>query len=288
MLPNFLIIGAQKAATTWLEACLGEHPDVFIAREKELYFFNVHFDKGLAWYESHFDDWSGQAIVGEATPGYISHPEAAQRIRDTLGQIKLIASLRHPVDRAYSAFWHHLRAGRITPGTNFYTFFQQENPLEIRSRGFYYNQLSRYLEHFDQESVLVLIYEEMFHNGQQTINRCLAFLGLDTDFKPNALTARVNKGGKDISIFHSRTQALRNKLRKARVMTLLPQGPRRRLFLAGHHIFNRMAFELGPKKKRYKRIEDDLRQKLLNDYMKDIEQLEKLLGRDLSIWYAPS
>lgn len=77
MLPNFLIIGAHKAATSWLARCLGEHPDVFMSERKELYFF-THIEKGLDWYKAHFNTWSGEAAVGEATPGYIVNPEESR------------------------------------------------------------------------------------------------------------------------------------------------------------------------------------------------------------------
>ena len=69
MLPNFLIIGVQKAATSWLAACLQEHPDVFMSKEKEVHFFDKHFDKGQLWYEAHFADWAGhEARIKYAEP----------------------------------------------------------------------------------------------------------------------------------------------------------------------------------------------------------------------------
>ena len=72
-LPTFLIIGAQKSATRWLRLNLGLHPDVFAA-SAELEFFNngVRFrDEGTDWYRGKFSGWNGEAIVGEATPGYM-------------------------------------------------------------------------------------------------------------------------------------------------------------------------------------------------------------------------
>jgi hypothetical protein len=288
MLPNFLIIGTQKAATTWLAACLGEHPDVFIAKKKEIYFFNVHFDRGLDWYEAYFSDWSGQIAIGEATPGYISHPDAPERIRATLGNVKLIASLRHPVDRAYSAFWHYLRAGRIPPDADFCTFFRQNDQFEIRSRGYYFAQLSRYFEYFPRENLLVLIYKEIFQDSQQAITNCLKFLEMDLQFEPSALTVKVNRGGRDIGIFHGQALALRPTLLRAANMHLLPRPLRKLLFAVGRRAFAKLAFEGGAKKRHFERLGDDLRRELLSDYMPDIRRLEGLLDRDLSIWYEPS
>jgi hypothetical protein len=292
MLPNFLIVGAQKAATTWLATCLREHPGVFIPQHEEIYYFNTQFDRGLEWYESHFSDWSGQAAVGEATPGYLSNPDAPGRIRATLGDVKLIANVRHPVDRAYSAFWHHLRNGQIPPDADFRTLFRQDDQLGIRSRGFYSVQLNRYLEHFAPENLLVLIYEEIFRDGQQTINNCLKYLAVDPQFEPQALDARVNRGGRDISAFHSQARRLRgasgSALRRLTDTRLFPRALREPLFALGRRAFEKLAFEGRAKKRHFERLDAGLRQELLGDYRADITQLEDLLGRDLSIWYEPS
>lgn len=288
MLPSFLIIGAQKAATTWLATCLGEHPDVFVAPEKEIYFFNVCFDKGLAWYESHFGDGADRAAIGEATPGYISHPEAPSRIRAMLGDVKLIASLRHPVDRAYSAFWHYLRAGRIHPDTDFRVFFCQSDAFEIRSRGYYAVQLGRYLEHFAREDLLVLIYEEVFQDSQQAIADCFAFLGVDSQFRPHALAARIHVGSRDISLLNRQVHSLRSRLRRVVDADWVPPSVQKLVYKVGRRAFRKLAFEMGPKKKHFERLEDGLRRELLDEYIPDVKQLEELLVKDLSIWYGSS
>ena len=276
MLPNFLIIGAEKAATTWLARCLDEHPDVFIPEGKEIYFFTRHFQEGLAWYESHFSGWSGQKAVGEGTVEYISEPEAPGRIRATLGdEVKLIASLRHPVDRAYSAFWMHLSRGRIPADTDFRTFFYQGS-YGLRKRGYYFVQLSRYLEDFPRENLLVLVYEEIRRDGEKAVRDCLGFLGVDTQFVSDTLVARVNKGV-DLSVLHHQVWGLREAVRS------LPQCVEKPLVSIG-----RRAFVWVPKRRRYEPLDKGLRQEMMSEFMVDVRQLEDFLGRDLSIWYAPS
>src|SRR5262245_12635623 len=108
-LPTFLIIGAQKSATRWLRTNLGLHPDVY-AVDEELWFFNDinhRFTKrGLPWYRAQYDGWSGEPLLGEATPGYmmLRHDPAlvAERIGEVVPDVRLIAVLRNPVDRAQS------------------------------------------------------------------------------------------------------------------------------------------------------------------------------------------
>jgi hypothetical protein len=199
MLANFLIIGAQKAATTWLADCLVEHPDVFMTQPKEIHFFNHDFDKGIAWYEAYFQDWAGQSAIGEATPGYLNHPAAPERIKATLGdEVKLVASLRHPVDRAYSAFWHYTRRGHIPPETDFATFFHRiatgatEDRFGLYTRGLYFAQLSRYLEYYPRDHLLILLYEDLRKDNERAIQECLEYLDLNSQFVPESLKSKPN------------------------------------------------------------------------------------------------
>lgn len=272
MLPNFLIVGAQKAASSWLKVCLQEHPDVYIYEQGEIHFFNDHFEKGVAWYESHFDDWSGQKAVGEKSPIYLSHPDTPGRIKEVLGDVKLIVSLRHPVNRAYSEYWHILESGRIPANVEFRTFYQQRD--QLHNRGNYIVHLKRYFEHFPRENILVLIFEEMKQHPQEAIAECLTFLNVDPQFTPDKLRSKVNKS-KDVSV-------LQRQLRNIRLgMKSLPPNLQRPLINIGRSIFSFL-----PKQRNYVSLSEDTRQELLNDFLPGIKQLESLLGRELSIWYT--
>ena len=119
-LPTFVIIGAQKSATRWLRTNLGEHPDIFAARSEMHFWNNGHRVRklGIEHYAEQFEGWRGERIVGEATPGYMiwrHHPAlVAQRIDEHLPDVRLIAILRNPIDRAQSAMVS-------TPGQRPYT-----------------------------------------------------------------------------------------------------------------------------------------------------------------------
>jgi hypothetical protein len=114
-LPAFIIIGAQKAGTTSLYKYLRQHPNIVPALKKEVKFFDCNYDLGLDWYRSHFPYHSklnGQKMTGEASPHYLFHPLAARRIANVLPEVKLIALLRNPVERAYSHYQLNVRRGR--------------------------------------------------------------------------------------------------------------------------------------------------------------------------------
>jgi hypothetical protein len=283
MLPNFLLIGVEKAATTWLAKCIGEHPNVFMADEKELHFFNYRYERGLAWYESHFNGWSGQAAIGEATPGYIYSPDAHRRIKAILGdQVKLIVTLRHPVDRAYSAFGQYMRQGRSPPAADFQKSLQ-EDVLHLRRRGCYAADLKRYLTFFPRENLSVLIFEEIKKDNLKSLINCFAFLGVTSQFIPESLNVRANKGT-DLRLFHNRLIALRRYL--AAKTELLPGKMRQPALEVGRWIYKNLILERLPKQTLYEPPNPELRQELLQDFMTDIRQLEDLLDRDFSIWYS--
>lgn len=287
MLPNFLIIGAQKGATSWLARCLDQHPDAFVP-EWEVHFFNHRFSKGLEWYESQFHEWSGEPVVGEKSPGYLNYVETPGRIRETLGdKVKLIASLRHPIDRAYSAFWQFVKRQQVPADADFRTVFLQEDQFGMRDRGLYYTHLTRYLEHFARENMLILIYEELRYDNEKAITECFDFLGLDrakidgSPAVPKTVGAQVNQG-RDLKRFHGTAVALRRSI--AGTMMRLPRKVREPLLGTGRKAFEQVLRRL-PEERSYKRLDPGVRQELLQEFMPEIKQLEELLDRDLSIWY---
>jgi hypothetical protein len=99
---NFLSIGAPRAGSTWIARNIGQHPDIYVHREKELHFFDLHYEKGIQYYEELFSDWSGESAVGKVTPAHFYKPNVAPLINEHFPNMKLIVSLRNRVERAYS------------------------------------------------------------------------------------------------------------------------------------------------------------------------------------------
>lgn len=215
-LPDFIIIGAQKAGTTFLYHLLSQHPYVEPATKKEVHYFDTGFDKGMDWYRSHFPLQKGReeqrVLTGEASPYYLFHPHAARRAAQTVPDVKLIALLRNPVDRAYSDYQHKVREGRERLGFQEAIETEEERLRGERekmindehyqspeyrrfsylSRGVYADQLKEWHEFFDREQLLMLESEDLFKDPHKTFGRVLEFLNLP-DWQPEVSDVR-NEG----------------------------------------------------------------------------------------------
>jgi hypothetical protein len=190
--PAFMIIGTQKGGTTSLHHYLNEHRGVTMAFKKEVHFFDYFFFKGTNWYLAQFPLRSESAQTGEASPSYLSHPDVPRRVHATFPDVKFIALLRNPVDRAYSH--HQMQYRRGNDPLSFEDAIAQEperlrgsNPDMVRgnwrrysyvSRGIYVEQLARWLELFPREQFLFIKSEEFFREPGRLFDQVLRFLEL--------------------------------------------------------------------------------------------------------------
>jgi hypothetical protein len=143
-LPDFVIVGATKAATTWLSHNLSAHPEVFLPSQ-ELHYFSRFYDRGEDWYAAHFQGARATQRIGEKSASYLPHPEAAQRLRRLLPPAKLIAQLRHPVERAYSDYCMHYRRGEVSRDIDRYLDPARTPIPRLLEDGFYHRHLTGFL-----------------------------------------------------------------------------------------------------------------------------------------------
>jgi hypothetical protein len=196
MLPNLLIIGAQKSGTSWFARMLSQHPDIHF-HQSEIHFFDksYNYQKGIEWYQEHFNDNLQKKWIGEKTPDYLwangrgiegHSPDVHRHIFQHLPDAKLIVILRNPIDRAVSAINHIIKSGRISPLVNIDTLIMgSKRPLiekhGVIDKGYYHQQLSAYLSFFDRKQMLMLIYEEdLVQNPMAGLEKICNFL--ETDF----------------------------------------------------------------------------------------------------------
>jgi hypothetical protein len=224
-LPDFAIIGPTKCGTTYLYHLLTQHPLVEPAAFKEPHYFNMFFEEeSIEWYRRCFPAprWKDgrKTITGEATPEYLVHPRVPERMAEAIPEARLIALLRNPVERTYSAYHHRVRNGQETR-----TFeeaveqaleAQEARPLgeggETLGRGdgagsddsrnkhlsnsIYVDYLLRWSKFFPREQMLVLKSEDFFENPKESLKPTFDFLDLP-DWEPGAweLGNKLNRGG---------------------------------------------------------------------------------------------
>ena len=197
---DFLVIGAARCGSTWIHEALKSHPEVMMpTHKKELHFFNVeeNFNKGFDWYLSNFNDVAGMHVVGEVTPSYLSDIKSTSRIWEHLPQVKLIASLRNPTERAFSSYKGHVMSGRLSRED---TIFEAENKLSfsnqssILKHGHYADHLKRFYSYFPKENILVLFYDDLRAEPLNFIQKIYDFIGVEDSHVPPSLNDVINEG----------------------------------------------------------------------------------------------
>lgn len=219
ILPSFLIIGAQRAGTTSLFHYLEQHPEVAAPSggepsvwwSKELHYFDKRYAKGLDWYRSFFPLEATRRfarrrgrnlVAGEATPYYLFHPEVPARVAETLPDVRLIALLRDPIERAYSHYQlsrrqsierlsfekaiaaeekRLARTGASKKAAKMRQARIRRKRRSVRSylsRGLYAEQLERWYAHFPREQILVIRTEDMMADPATVYGQALDHLGL--------------------------------------------------------------------------------------------------------------
>lgn len=176
MLPNFLFIGPDKSGSTWLQARLGTHPQVFLPAAKDTYFFGSQFGRGLGWYENHFSGARPEhTVVGEICHDYLFDAAAADRILELIPKATLMVCLREPVDRAFSAYLNLQRNGWDVG-----TFAQAlDSHPELVDHSRYAAHLSTYFDRFPAEQILVTWFDELSNDPQAFLDGVTTALGIE-------------------------------------------------------------------------------------------------------------
>jgi hypothetical protein len=194
VLPDFVVIGAMRCGTSKFYDLLTQHPNVERAATKEVHYFDrsKRFAKGIEWYRQCFPlqkrNDGRRSITGEATPNYLPNPLAPERMAQVLPEVRLIALLRNPIDRAYSHY--HLLIRRGEKNRRFEEIIEEELALllnegngsseyhSLLARGIYVDQLLRWSKYFDDEQILVLKSEDFYKHTPGTMKLVQNFLDL--------------------------------------------------------------------------------------------------------------
>ncbi len=211
-MPNFLVIGAAKSGTTAVYDYLGMHPDIYMSPLKETNFLALEGHPldfrgpGDAEYvgkwaittlEKYCEQFKGvttERAVGEASPLYMYDPDGVviDRIKRYVPQSRFIALLRHPAERAHSAFVHCIRDGR-EPIPHFADALAAdcrvaegwEHVWHYTRMGYYGRQLQRYYEAFGADRIRVHLYGEFKSHPLEVMQDLYRFLDVDDGFVPD-------------------------------------------------------------------------------------------------------
>lgn len=300
-LPNFIIIGAAKSGTTALYHYLKQHPEVYLSAVKETRYFAFNEQGVLEGFRSevvddvdlvntsirNLDDYqilfkgaTDQKAIGEISPIYLVSPKAPERIRKLIPEVKLIAILRNPIDRAYSAFIHAVRDGRESQ-IDLATCNMKDVKKIVESwrekgniigEGYYFQHLSRYFRMFESNNIKVVLYDDLKLDTQDLLKELFSFLEISHDFVPDTSSLH-NVGG------IPKNALLYSLLKKSFFPKYLLKK-----FLSDEHyqvLFNsirNMNLVKSPS------LTEEFRKEISQIYLEDIGHLQKLLDRDLSHW----
>jgi hypothetical protein len=292
VMPNTLIIGAQKCGTTAMYHFLKQHPEVFMSEEKEPHFFSFENEEitfngprstrvsrywntrrtKLTDYLALFSEVNSEKVIGEASPLYLYVPKSCHTIARYIPNAKLIVILRNPVDRAFSNFCHAVRNAH-EPILDFEKAINMEEKRTqkawgsewyYKQLGLYHDQLKRYLNLFPRNQIKVILFEELAKNPISTMQEVYSYLGVESTFQPTLANINPNTG------------VPRDTLINRILQWMICQIPR-------DHRLSRGIRRLQPWSD-YPVASLSMRNKLVGYFREDILRLETLIEKDLSSW----
>lgn len=286
---TFIGIGAPRSGTSWIANVLRTHPQICISEPKEVRYFNRHevqagklkgkinpnFDQDLSWYMRRFSHAKPGQLLGEISPVYLSDNEAPEAIKANFPDIKLIVCLRNPVDRAFSLYNLH-RGNSLIDDISFETALEQERVYV--ETGMYAEHLERYLQHFNRNQILLLIFEEFIANPDKGFAQIHDFLGVDTnvnnDFSSFDTNASAKRRSTKLHKFAFRLSQWLINVRLSVVLTTLRS-------IGAHKLFR--SINAAPAKQ--DKVSDLTRKNLTEMFHEDIIKLETMFNKDIRRWW---
>ena len=287
-LPTFIVIGVAKGGTTSIYRYLDQHPEIYMCPDKGPNYFGYEDARNWRWhdegeppllrhfkvstleeYEALFDGVTSERAVGEVSPQYFRCPTAARRIRETVPDVKLVASLRNPADRAFSGYLMRTRRGAAAGDARAELTRESSHVRE----GFYFTRMKRFYDAFDREQIKIYLFDEFKKDPGAIIRDLCEFLEVDSGHELDT-TVRHNPANVPRSALLNRVLYHPKVVRG--VKAVLPS----RLQRTAKALRQR---NLSPAPS----FPPELRAELLELYREDILRLEDLVGRDLSAWFEP-
>lgn len=291
-LPNFLIIGVQKAGTSSINRYLKEHPQVYMSPLKETNFLtNVSKDsqqndssqsKRITTFEQYaqlFENVDDEIAIGEASPNYLFHYQSSSElIHQYLPQAKLIAIIRDPSERAYSDYLMHVREAKYKGKSLVEQLKTSSQTSYTLLKGLYYQPLKHFVEKFGSDQIQVYLYEDFCRSPLMFMQTLYEFIGVDQTFQPD-MSYKMQQGKLPKNKTVNNLLRTENPIRTAAANTLKFFFP-----LQVRQKIRNQILEANSIDKKQVPLSTEERKLLVNYYRDDILKLQDLINRDLSAW----
>ncbi len=260
--PSFIVGGGVRCATGWIRECLSEHPEIYM-EPKETHYFDQNYEKGDEWYKCFFQDHTDKKIKGEKTASYLHINNVVAKIKETVPDVKLVFSLRDPVDRMYSHYTMSASTDKTLLNMGFEKAVEEEK--KFLNWGKYSEQLKDFYQNIPENNIHIVIFEEIQENPHRDISEIYRFIGANPDFKAPSTQLRTKLGK-----FEHENPFWGG-------ISTIMLHPRAPFFLRSIYT------QIRPKETK-KKLPDKHYRRFSDYFREDIQSLEELLGRDLSIW----
>ena len=302
-LPNFFIIGAAKCGTTSLFHYLSQHPDIYFpttVKESNYFVFcNREYDtngpgspkeifnylygrsiNNFTEYKSLFKSVKDEMVIGEVCPRYLYYDNASKNLKEFNPEAKIIVILRNPVERAFSHY--KMLASRSLAPYNFYRELQEEDQRISQGWGWdwhycalgrYFEQIERYYQLFSRKNIKIILYEDFFNDSTSALKDICSFLNITAEFDFDLNSRHM--------VSYNPKNKFVHQILKADSLALLRRSIKK-LFPA--HLLSDISKRLKSFNESKKTVDNKSAQYILSKLKQDMDDLELLLGRDLSHW----
>lgn len=260
-------IGPQKCATTWVYQCLRDHPDIAAPSQDRIHYYDMHYHYGRAWYDAKFNvkNTHNNPCYFDPTYTYIRDGQIAKKIQHDFPDAKIIFALRHPIERAFSHYWHEKKKGKIN-----HHFSDILNHYDLYADwvmpGLYATNIQPYIDCFGVKNILPVKCDDIQKAPDIVFRNICNHAGIDNQFIPDALHRRVNPRGAKQNIVGKCAYKIGN------------------LFTRGHAHDSLFWQKIAGIENMNTTISDDLYKKLYDIFLPDIESVEQQFGISLAEW----
>jgi len=278
-------IGPPKTATTWIYRCLKEHPEIAAPSKDSVHFFDMFYERDTDWYMQHFSPVLPNQKLFDPTPSYIWSSKAPSNIHRHNPEARIMFTLRNPIDRAFSHFWHLKKQGatnldfdKILYGYDYFSTWLEPGLLG--------DAIERYLALFPKEQLHWILYQDIENSPHAVFRGIAEFCNVDANFIPSDLQKKINVAGPKHTLMGRLSQSVGRRLSSSSLDILSKAGDVFREIdkKPDSTVPGSLAYWTSLKKEYLRGIDPELRVKLWRICEPEIRRMEDLLNLDLSAW----